>query len=257
MQISTQIFRNSWTMSDTMRAIMKNNPGLYGSVANTKKEAFDQHMFAIEAWLLFGAYDAMSMNGQPFNLAPGFRDWTVLAAPQNIITIATEMDYEDLFNVLEYFGRTMLKGANSKNKVLYVDSQALTAINRLGRAYHNMRVESGTDTFGKRYASIVTDTLNITVYHHDFLDTLENAAGIGIVIDYSVLKIRYLKGRKTFFEEFNIDASGNRSKVNVENGMDGGGGSWITELLLENYNPAAGGFIFGLNSSRCKLDCKQ
>jgi hypothetical protein len=255
MQVHTQIFRNSWSYSNSMRQLMQNMPDKYGKVSEQPQEALNKHLFDIESWLLLGSMDAMSAGGVPHKMAPGLREYMTLASPQNIITIADDMTPEDLFTVLESFSGGNIVGAGSNNKVLYVDRKTLAVINRLGRAYNKFVFQSSADSFGRRFSEIQTDTLNFTVYHHEFLDTVGVAGGIAMVIDYSVLRLDYF--RKTFPEVFHASKEGKQMSVWGETGADGAGGSWITEAMLLNFNPSAHGMIVGLNARGCTSECKM
>lgn len=253
--LHTQIFRDSWSMTDTQRVVMSNNNTAFGTVSDNHMEARKRHLYAIESALLLGSLSGTAMYGMPLRTMAGLRDFLRLAAPQNVISIATAMSYSDLNYVFDVFADARIRGVGSTSKVIYADRTLFSTISEIGRKYANLRMEDATDVFGKRYKGFITDRLQFTVHHHEILDEIEVPTGIGIVVDISTLKVRYLRGRKTQYFDFNGTKSGGRQANVTDQGIDAVGGTFTSELLLRNTNPAASGIIFGLYQAACEDTC--
>ncbi len=260
--INTQIVKNGWAMTGTAKAMLVAKYGDDINMTDSYDRMFVEHAEDIDLVMMHGQMSSFTRGGMPMTSTAGMRDYIMLAAPQNVISIAAPLNYDDMNSILEQFGLLKLKGVGSTNKVIYADRVFRSAFNKLGRAYSEFSFDNGTDIFGKRYSAILTDNYQFTVYHHCQLDTFEatslgNASGIGLVIDLTTIKLRYLKGRKQLYKEFGFTKSGADFKQTDSASADIGGGVILSEFLVECMNPAANGIIVGFNQAVCMSRCNS
>ena len=254
--IQTHISRTSWALSGTQRAIMNADSGTHGSVHGSYKDAAMALAQAIESAMLFSQRSSTVYNGMPMRTMTGYREYLHLSAPQNIVSVVGGMNYEDLNGLFNSF-KGPATASYSTKRIIYGDAQFCATISRIGRNYTDIRMESGSDAFGKRFNAFLTDNLSFHVYHHEMLDIMGDGSGVGMIIDPKTLKLEYLKGRKSIHQSYNFDTEGKMHSHSADNGIDAGGGSFISEFMLINENPAAGGVIFNLNSAMCDEMCNR
>lgn len=246
MSVHTQILMNTWGRTGTQHAISKASGNSVLDMASTKEEAKLAHALSIEQALLLGQMSTSTMDNAPMRTMAGAREFSRLCAPQNIVSLAKPIDYEDACVILERFGEVRINGYSNSKRMLYGDRHFVRDIWKMGRNYHDFKMEDANDMFGRRFTGFITPTMEFHVYEHDLLNEMqsENSAGMGIVVAPNTMKLRYLRGRKTQHQYFNVNASGQITEQANDNGADVVGGHFLSELLVENHNPAAGGVLF-------------
>jgi len=258
--IHTQIVKNGWAMTGTAKAMLVAKYGNDINMSSSYERMLVEHAEDIDAVMIHGQMASFTRGGLPMQSTAGMRDYIMLAAPQNVISIATALNYDDMNAILEQFGLLKLKGVGSVNKIIYADRVFTSAFSKLGRAYSDFSFEQGSDIFGKRYKAILTDNYQFTVYHHCQLDTMEanelgNASGIGLIVDLTTIEIRYLKGRRQLYKEFGFTKDGRDMMQTDSASADIGGGVVLSEFLVVCKNPAANGILVGFNQAVCVPRC--
>lgn len=253
----TQIFRDGWAVTDTMRKVATQNG--FAVDSESKDDAAYQHATAMEMAVLFGQKGNMVYKGKPMRTMSGILEFVRANAAQNVMTVgavAKGVNYSDLCNIMEVFGEVRIGNAPSTKRVIYGDKTFVNTIHNIGMKYANFirYTSDGTDSFGNRFRNFITPRMEFTLYEHPLFSLLDNLPrGMGIVIDPTTWKLNYL--RRTRHTYFNADAGGQITASTVDNGIDAIGGDLLTEMCLESINPAANGIIYGLTEAGCSNEC--
>ena len=251
----TQIFRDGWALTDTMRRVATAN-GIKMD-ATSKNDAAYQHAQAMEMAVLFSQKGNTVYKGQPMRTMSGMMEFIRLNAPQNVITVGkSEVNYRDLCAIMEVFGDVRIGPNPSTRRIIYGDKTFVNTITDIGIKYANMirYTSDGTDSFGHRYRNFITPRMEFTVYEHPLFNLMHGLPlGMAIVIDPTVWRLEYL--RRTRHTYFNADAGGNIQNLTVDNGVDALGGDYLTEMALACDNPAANGVIYNFTMGGCSNEC--
>lgn len=256
MFVQTQIFRDSWATTGTVREIMTKE----GSKVphENKLEAMQMHAQSIEMALMFGQQSNTVLNGKPMRTTSGIIDHIVHNAPQNVINVADAVNYDDLCAIFDGFGDITVGTGGSDRRVIYCDRTFANAIMQVGRRLGTsiQMVTDSRDTFGQRFKNFYTQRMTFQIYEHPLFNLHQDTAGMALVLDPTTLGVKYLGARDTQHAYFNADSQGRISEVANDNGIDAAGGTFTTELLFTCTNPAANGIIYGLNNARCTEVCQ-
>ena len=251
----TQIFRDGWAITDTMRRTA-NAAGL-SLDSKSKSEAALAHATAMETAVLFGQKGNTVYKGQPMRTMSGMFEYIRANAPQNIITVGrSEVNYDDLCAIVETFGDVKLGPNPSPTRIIYGDKTFNNTIMQIGAKYANTLryADGGTDVFGHRYRNFITPRMDFTVYEHPMFNLMPHMPkGMAIVVDPTTWKLEYL--RRTRHTFFNADAGGTISGSTVDNGIDAIGGDYLTEMTLMALNPAANGVIYNFVKGGRSYEC--
>ena len=253
----TQIFRDGWAVTDTMRKVATTNG--FSVDSESKEDAAYQHSTAMEMAVLFGQKGNMVYKGKPMRTMSGMLEYVRANAPQNVMTVGNKSGgttYSDLCNIMEVFGDVRIGNAPSTKRVIYGDKTFVNTIHNIGMKYASFirYTSDGTDSFGNRFRNFITPRMEFTVYEHPLFSILDSMPrGMGIVIDPTTWSLNYL--RRTRHTYFNADAGGQISASTVDNGVDAIGGDFLTEMGLESTNPAANGIIYNLTMAGCSNEC--
>ena len=253
----TQIFRDGWAVTDTMRKVATANG--FSVDSESKEDAAYQHSTAMEMAVLFGQKGNMVYKGKPMRTMSGMLEYIRANAPQNVMTVGSSKlgtTYSDLCNIMEVFGDVRIGNAPSTKRVIYGDKTFVNAIHNIGMKYASFirYTSDGTDSFGNRFRNFITPRMEFTVYEHPLFSVLDSMPrGMGIVIDPTTWSLDYL--RRTRHTYFNADAGGQISASTVDNGVDAIGGDFLTEMSLGATNPAANGIIYNLTTAGCSNEC--
>lgn len=254
--IQSQIFRDSWALTDTARVVATANGE--NITSESKDMAMYNHSLSIELAMLLGQRSATVWEGKPMRTMSGLREYITACAPQNVWDITTALDYEALSYIFDSFGEVQVGNNPSMERIIYGDRSFVNAVSQLGRRMnYSVQIGMGTDTFGQRFKRFITERLSFTVYEHPLLNmpVVQNMMrGVGIVIDPTTMKLLYLPERKHRVTYFNTNGS-NFNTIENDNGIDALGGSITSELMLVNTNPAASGIVYGFTQGACS-GCK-
>ena len=253
--VQTMIFRHGWAETNTVSEAI-NRLGTH-TFKDSKEDALKAHAQAIEAAILFSQHGRNVAHGMPLRTAAGIIDFVRHAAPQNMITVATAVDKDDLDRIFDAAGDVVLTGSTSRDRICYCDSAFARTINEVGRMMENpffsgITRETSTLTSTK-YTDVETDKLTVTVDTHPLISRMSavsgNQLGLGLVIDPNQFEIRYLGSRRFQTTYFNTDGSGRTATIENDNGVDAKGGSIISELMLINKNPATSALIYNMTKA--------
>ena len=239
----TQIFRNTWGISESIRATQM----IAGdtNIAESRQDCAAFHAIMIEQALIFGQKSQSTRNGQPFRtmdggisiisnaanypaLYAGVPNTTVFGATTNYTQFEAAVD--PMFNQT-----TDPKVANER--VLFVGGIAKKVINNIGRLNGTYYMVDGQTSWGLQFSTIKTARGTFRIIEHPLLNTNPTWQSYALGLDLSTFRIAYLGDRRTQNKEFNMDDA-----EAVDNGIDAVGGTLTTECTCVMKNPPANFF---------------
>lgn len=244
----TQIFRNTWAISDTIRQTMM----IAGdtNVAETRQDCAAFHAADIEKALLFGQKSQGTRNGQPFRTMDGLisivgnTSYYPPAYPTaNINTAGSTTNYTQLEGFLDPCFNQTTDPKVANERVLFVGAQARRVLNNIGRLNGTYYMVDGQTNWGLQFSTFKTTRGTFRVIEHPLLNSNSSWSKMAIAVDLSTFKLAYLGDRKTQNKEFNADSDAN------DNGIDAVGGTLTTELTCVVKNPPANSIIYNLTAA--------
>jgi len=244
----TQIFRNTWAISDTVRATQM----IAGdtNVAESRQDCAAFHAADIEKTLFFGQKSQGTRNGQAFRTADGLINiignisyYPAYMSTTNVTTALATTNYTQLEAALDPVFNQTTDPKVSNERVLFVGGAAkrvLTAIGRLNGIY---QMVDGQTSWGLQFSTIKTSRGTFRVIEHPLFNSNVSWQKMAVAVDLSSFCVAYLGDRKTQNKEFNQDGS----EAN-DNGIDAVGGTLTTELTTVVKNPPANAVIYGLTA---------
>lgn len=245
----TQIFRNTWAISDTVRATQV----IAGDSveAESKQDAAAMHAQAIESALFFGKKYQGVRNGQPFRTMDG-----VISIISNIANYPSSYTVPNVWNAASTTNYTQLEGfldpmfnqtsdpKVGNERVLFVGGKARQVINNIGRLNSTYYIENGETSFGLQFATFKTTRGTFRMIEHPLFNSNPTWSAMAVGLDLSCIRLAYLNGRKTQNKEFNKEG-----QVAQDFGIDAVGGTLTTEATLLVKNPPANAIITGLTAA--------
>lgn len=245
----TQIFRNTWAISDTVRATQV----IAGdtTLAENRQDCAAFHSVDIEKALFWGQKFSGNRNGQPLramdglysivsNIAyypPSYAAANVTVAGATTNYTQFEAAFDPLFNQA-----TDPKVANER--VMFVGGAAKKVINNIGRLNGTYMMVDGATSFGLQFSTIKIARGAFRIIEHPLFNTNPSWSKTAFAIDLSTFNLAYMGDRKTQNKEFNMD--GNNA---ADNGIDAVGGTLTTELTCVVKNPPANGIMTNLTAA--------
>lgn len=245
----TQIFRNTWAVSDSVRATL--TIAGESNVAESKQDCAAFHAADIEKALIFGQKSSGTRNGQPFHTMAGLvalvTDPTYYpdsyGGVANVSTAGSTTNYTQLEGFLDpVFNQTTdPKGANER--VLFVGGTAKKVLNNIGRLNGTYQMMDGQTSWGLQFSTIKLARGTFRIIEHPLLNTNSSWSKMALAVDLATFKVAYLGDRKTQNKEFNMDSDAN------DNGIDAVGGTLTTELTCVLKNPPANSVVYNLTAA--------
>jgi hypothetical protein len=248
----TQIFRNTWAISDTVRATQM----IAGdtNVAESRQDCAAFHAADIEKGIFFGQKYQGIRNGQPFRSMDGLISIIgnvsyyppVYAGTTNVNVAAATTNYTQLETMLDpvFNQATDPKGANER--VLFVGGTAHKVLNNIARLNGTYFISDGQTNWGLQFSTFKTTRGQFRIVEHPLFNTNPSWAKMAVAVDLNTFKLAYLNGRKTQNREFNVDM---KDIDPVDNGIDAVGGTLTTELTTVIKNPPANAIITNLTAA--------
>jgi hypothetical protein len=232
----TQIFRNTWALTDTARATQV----IAGetNVAESKQDCAAFHAADIEKALFFGQKSSGTRNGKPFRTMAGLEALIEEFAAANTNAAGGTTNYTQLEGFLDpvFDQATDPKVANER--LLFVGGAAKRVLNNIGRLNGTYQLVDGQTSYGLQFSTFKTSRGTFRTIEHPLLNTNTTWAKMAIAVDLSTFNVAYLGDRKTRSEEDMGD-----------DGIDAIGGSLTTEMTCLVKNPAANAIIYGLTAA--------
>lgn len=243
----TQIFRNTWAISDTARATLT----IAGdtNVAENRQDCAGFHAADIEKALFFGQRYQGVRNGQPFHMMDGI--YSIVSNLANYpasysavnVTAAGggNMNYTQFEAALDPCFNQITDPKYANERVLFVGGTSKKAINNIGRLNGTYNMVDGQTSYGLQFTTIKIARGTFRVVEHPLFNTNPSWSKLVVAVDLSTFRLAYLGDRKTSNKEFNL--SGTEA---ADNGIDAVGGTLTTEVTCTIKNPPAFGIITGL-----------
>jgi hypothetical protein len=243
----TQIFRNTWAISGTVKATQM----IAGdtNVAESRQDCAGFHAADIEKALFFGQKSSGIRNGQAFRTCDGLINivgnlsyYPSYMSAVNITTAGATTNYTQLEAMLDPVFNQTTDPKVSNERLLFVGGTAkrvLTAIGRLNGIY---QMVDGQTSWGLQFSTIKTSRGTFRVLEHPLFNSNLSWQKMAVAVDLSTFNVAYLGDRKTQNEEFN------QSGQPADNGVDAVGGTLTTELTTVVKNPPANAVIYGLTA---------
>lgn len=250
---TTQIFRNTWSLSQTANCV--NRAGRKPARVENFQTAAYNHMRDIEMSLWFGERTETFRNGQPLRKMDGFDALVHKHAPENVHFASATTNWKQLETMLASVsdGGTPM-GFVGAEPVLIGGRKVLGILNDIVRLQGNVQFDTGQTSFGFKFTSITTSYGTYHFMYNPLFDTSPYMSNTLRIVNLPSLMIKYLCDRRTQHHAFNIDESGKKQLV-VDHGIDAMGGSFLSELTLHMVSPKSNGIIYGLCAAGCNEPC--
>jgi len=238
----TQIFRNTWGISDSVRATLM----IAGdtNVAESRQDCAAFHANAIEQALILGQKSQSVRNGQPFRTMDGAVSIisnaanypAIYAGVPNTTTFGATTNYTQLEAALDPMFNQTTDPKVANERILFVGGTAKKVINNIGRLNGTYYMVDGATSWGLQFSTIKTARGTFRVIEHPMFNTNPTWQTYVLGLDLSTFRIAYLGDRRTQNKEFNMDNTA------VDNGIDAVGGTLTTEATCVMKNPPANFF---------------
>lgn len=244
----TQIFRNSWGVSESVRATMM----IAGdtNVAESKQECAAFHAADIEKAIFWGQKSQGTRNGQPFRTMDGLHSFvnTLAYYPPymsavNIFTAGATTNYTQLEGFLDPVFSQNTDPRIGNQRLLFVGGTARKVLNNIGRVNGTYQIEDGQTSYGLQFSVIKIARGTFTMIEHPMLNSNTSWAKTAWAVDIATFRLAYL--RKTTHKAFNQMGD----ETAQDNGIDALGGTLTTELTSVVKNPPANSVIFNLTAA--------
>lgn len=237
----TQIFRNSWALTDTARATQV----IAGdtTVAESRAECAAFHAVDIEKALFFGQKFSGTRNSQPFRTMDGLINQVTVNAAANVNTAAATTNYTQLEALLDLCFNTVTDPKVANERALFCGGAAKRVLNSIGRLNGTYQLVDGQTSYGLQFSSFKTSRGTFRMIEHPLFNSNTDWAKMAVAVDLSSFNLAYLGDRKTVSSEYGTSGQA------IENGIDAVGGSLTTELTCLVKNPAANAIIYGLTAA--------
>lgn len=245
----TQIFRNTWAISDTVRATQM----IAGdsNEAESKQDCAMFHAVDIEKNIFFGQKSQGSRNGMPFRTMDGVISiignlayYPSSYATPNVFTAGGTTNYTQLQNFLEPLLNQATDPKSAGERVVFVGGTAKRVINDIGRLNGTYYLQNGNTSYGLQFSTFMTARGTFRLIEHPLFNSNADWSKMAVVLDLSSFSLAYLGDRKTLNKDFNA-----RGEDAADNGIDAVGGTLTTELTTLVKNPPANGVIYNLTAA--------
>lgn len=234
-----QIFRNTWAVTETMRATLM----LAGdtNVAESQSECMQFHGRDIETSIFFGQKLVSTQNGKPLYKMEGVIANTSINAPANVNAAGATTNYTQLEALLDPMFDTRTDVSASNERIAFVGGAALRVVNNIGRLNGTYQLVDGQTSFGLQFRTLKLTRGNVQLIEHPLFNTNAQWSKMMVTVDLPTFDVAYL--RKTSQKNFNMDTDAN------DNGIDAVGGTMTTQLTALFKNPAANSVVTGLTAA--------
>lgn len=245
----TQIFRNTWALSDTVRATQV----IAGDtvVSESKQDCAGLHAQSIEAALFFGKKFQGVRKGQPFRSMDGLisiisdiNNYPESYSVPNVWAAGATTNFTQLEGFLDPVFNQTTDPKVANERVLFVGGKARSVLNNIGRLNATYYIENGETSFGLQFSTFKTSRGTFRMIEHPLFNSNAVWSAMAIAVDLSSFRLAYLNGRKTQNKEFNAEGT-----TAQDFGIDAQGGTLTTECTALVKNPPANAIITGLTAA--------
>lgn len=244
----TQIFRNTWTISDTVRATQMIAGD--GNTAESRQDCAAFHATAIETALLFGQKSSGTRNGQPFRTMDGLISivgnlsyYPASYSTANVTTLGSTTNYTQLEAALDPVFNQATDPKVANERVLFVGGGAKRVLNNIGRLNGTYQLVDGQTNYGLQFSTFKTARGTFRLIEHPLFNSNASWSKMAVAVDLSTFKVAYLGDRKTKNEEFGANGAA------ADNGTDAIGGTLTTEMTCVVKNPPANAVLYNFTAA--------
>lgn len=248
----TQIFRNTWAISDTVRATQM----IAGdtNIAESRQDCAAFHAADIEKALFFGQKSQGTRNSQPFRTMDGLISivgnlsyYPSYYSAVNVNTALATTNYTQLEGFLDPVFNQATDPKVANERVLFVGGAAKRVINNIGRLNGTYMIVDGQTSYGLQFSTFKTARGTFRMIEHPLFNSNADWAKMAVAVDLSTFRLAYLGDRKTQNKEFNMP---DKSDMDVaDNGIDAVGGTLTTEVTCVVKNPPANSIVYNLTAA--------
>lgn len=244
----TQIFRNTWAISDTVRATTM----IAGdtNMAESRQDCSAFHAADIEKALIFGQKSQSTRNGQPFrtmdgliNIVGNLTYYPSSYVTPNVTTAGSTTNYTQLEAMLDPVFNQATDPKVANERLMFVGGTAKKVLNNIGRLNGTYYIADGQTSWGLQFGTFKTARGQFRVIEHPLFNSNASWSKMALAIDLTTFKVAYLGDRKTQNKEFNNDGDA------TDNGIDAVGGTLTTEMTCVVKNPPANAVVYGLTAA--------
>lgn len=244
----TQIFRNTWAISDTVRTTQM----IAGetNVAESRQDCAGFHAADIEKAIFFGQKSQGTRNGQPFrtmdgliNIVGNLSYYPSSFSAVNVNTAGGTTNYTQLEGFLDPVFNQTTDPKVANERVLFVGGAAKRVLNNIGRLNGTYNITDGQTSYGLQFSTFKTSRGTFRTVEHPLFNSNADWAKMAVAVDLSSFRLAYLGDRKTQNKEFNQDGDAS------DNGIDAVGGTLTTELTCVIKNPPANSIVYNLTAA--------
>jgi len=245
----TQIFRNTWAITDTARATMV----IAGesNVAESRQDCAAFHAADIEKALFFGQKSQGTRNGQPFrtmdgliNIVGTLANYPSSYAAVNVFTASSTTSYTQLEGFLDPVFNQATDPKVANERVLFVGGTAKNVLTQIGRLLGTYFLQDGQTSYGLQFQTFKIARGTFRMIEHPLFNSNASWAKMAVAVDLSTFRTAYLGDRKTQAKLFNAPGSTEAQ----DNGIDAEGGTLTTEMTCVVKNPPANSIIYNLTA---------
>lgn len=245
----TQIFRNTWAISDSVRATQM----IAGdtNIAENRQDCAAFHAADIEKGLFFGQKYSGTRNGQPFRTMDGIYSivsnvayYPASYSSANVTTAGSTTNYTQFEAAFDPLFNQATDPKVANERVLFVGGTAKKVINNIGRLNGTYYMVDGQTDWGLQFSTIKIARGTFRVIEHPLFNTNASWSKLAVAVDLSSFNLAYLGDRKTQNKEFNMNGDDA-----ADNGIDAVGGTLTTELTTVIRNPPAFGIMTNLTAA--------
>lgn len=245
----TQIFRNTWAISESAKATSV----IAGEAtdAENRQDAAALHAQDIEKSLFFGQKSQGTRNGQPFRTMDGLINIIedasfyppIYAGVTNSFTAGSTTNWTQLEGFLDPVFNQATDPKGAPERVLFCGGTAKKVLNNIGRLNGTYQLHDGQTNFGLQFSTLTISRGKFRIIEHPLFNSNTDWAKMAVGVDLPTFRLAYLQGRKTKSLEFNT--SGNQAQ---DNGIDAVGGTLTSELTAVIKNAPANVVIRNLTA---------
>jgi len=244
----TQIFRNTWAITDSARATQM----IAGdtNIAENRMDCAAFHAADIEKALFFGQKFSGTRNAQPFRTMDGIYSivsniayYPASYSSANVTVAGSTTNYTQFEAAFDPAFNQATDPKVANERVLFVGGTAKKVINNIGRLNGTYYMVNGQTDWGLQFDTIKIARGTFRVIEHPLFNTNPSWSKLAIAVDLSSFALAYLGDRKTQNKEFNMGGEV------ADNGIDAVGGTLTTELTTEIRNPPAFSIMSNLTAA--------
>lgn len=231
----TQIFRNSWGLTGTVRAIQFHTGN---QEAKNKADCSFFHAEDIERSLMWGNKHVGTLNNQPLRLMDGIVTQGTNHGAQST-SQSTNTQWADLVAHYQNVFAKNIKGKPNE-RIAFCGNEVLRVISEIAALDGTQNISPGQTEFGLKVTKLLTPFGDVSLMTHPLMN--ENATWSKNLYSFHPggIKTRWL--RKTFIDAF--DSNGNRIA-----GVDSNQGVYTSELSVQNMAAETTGIYTGIDTA--------